>query len=124
VTRHDGASAGGPWPGQGPVLLDIGGDIGALIITVPASLDGAEIGIRPLDTGAKHRLDERRHVGVVGPPANGSLVHSAVFSDLSQGRYELYERPFGAVRLRVSIRGGAITHAMWPRGHDTPGSTC
>jgi hypothetical protein len=110
--------------GQGPVLLDIGDDIGALIITMPASLDGAEIGIRPVDTGAKHRLDERRHVGVVGRPANGSLVHSAVFSDLSEGRYELYERPFGAVRLRVSIRGGAITHATWPRCHDAAGSTC
>ena len=100
--------------GQGPVLLDIGDDIGALIITMPASLDGAEIGIRPVDTGAKHRVDERRHVGVVGRPANGSLMHSAVFSGLTEGRYELYERPSGAVRLRVSIRGGAITHAMWP----------
>lgn len=109
--------------GQGPVLLDIGDDIGALIITMPASLDGAEIGIRPVDTGAKHRVDERRHVGVVARPANGSLVHSAVFPDLVEGRYELYEHPFGAVQLRVSIRGGAITHAMWPPCHDTPDST-
>jgi hypothetical protein len=110
--------------GQGPVLLDIGDDVGALIITMPASLDGAKIGIRPVDTGAKHRVDERRHVGVVGRPANGRLVHSAVFSDLTEGRYELYERPFGAVRLHVSIRGGAITHAMWPGCDATPGSTC
>lgn len=110
--------------GQGPVLLDIGDNIGALIITMPASLDGAEIGIRPMDTGAKHRVDERRHVGVVGRPANGSLVHSAVFPDLAEGRYELYERPLGAVRLDVSIRGGVITHAMWPGCDATPGSTC
>ncbi len=109
--------------GQGPVLLDIGDDIGALIITMPASLDGAEIGIRPLDTRAKHRVDERRHVGVVGRPANGRLVHSAVFHDLTEGRYELYERPVGAVQLRVSIRGGAITHAMWPPCPDAPDST-
>ena len=108
--------------GQGPVLLDIGDDIGALIISMPASLEGAEIGIRPVDTGAKHQVGERRHVGVVGRPANGRLVHSAVFSELAEGRYELYERPFGAVQLRVSIRGGVITHAMWPPCHDTPGS--
>jgi hypothetical protein len=106
------------------VLLDIGDDIGALIISMPASLEGAEIGIRPVDTGAKHQVDERRHVGVVGRPTNGSLVYSAVFPDLAEGRYELYERPFGAARLRVSIRGGAITHATWPRCHDTPDSPC
>ena len=109
--------------GQGPVLLDIGGHIGALIITMPASLDGSEVGIRPMDTGAKHRVDERRHVGVVARRASGRLVHSAVFADLAEGRYELYERPFGAVRLRVSICGGAITHALWPGCDATSGST-
>jgi hypothetical protein len=129
VTPHEGASRGRDVTGehspagQGPVLLDIGDDIRALIITMPASLDGVEIEIRPVDKEAKHRADERRHVGVVGRPANGRLVHSAVFTDLTEGRHELYERPFGAARLRVFIRGGAITHAMWPPCHDTPGAT-
>ena len=34
--------------GQGPVVLDIGGDIGALIVTMPAALAGAEVEARPV----------------------------------------------------------------------------
>ena len=33
--------------GQGAVLLDIGGDIGALIVTMPSSSEGLEVEIRP-----------------------------------------------------------------------------
>ena len=35
-----------PYAGQGPVLLDIGGDVGALVVTMPARLDGVEVEIR------------------------------------------------------------------------------
>jgi hypothetical protein len=41
--------------GQGPVLLDIGGDIGALIVAMPAALDGIEIEIRPVGEPAHDR---------------------------------------------------------------------
>jgi hypothetical protein len=34
--------------GQGPVVLDIGGDVGALIVAMPASLEGVEVEIRPV----------------------------------------------------------------------------
>ena len=43
--------------GQGSVVLDIGGDIGALIVTAPAELEGIEIEIRPVGAG-----DQRPHV--------------------------------------------------------------
>ena len=36
-----------PDAGQGPVLLDIGGDVGALIVTMPAETEGLEVEIRP-----------------------------------------------------------------------------
>ncbi len=36
-----------PYAGQGPVLLDIGGDVGALIVTMPAEAEGLEVEIRP-----------------------------------------------------------------------------
>jgi ABC-type Zn2+ transport system substrate-binding protein/surface adhesin len=45
-----------PYAGQGSVLLDIGGDIGALVVTMPAELDGSEIEIRPVG-GPDLRLD-------------------------------------------------------------------
>lgn len=36
-----------PDAGQGPVLLDIGGDVGALIVTMPAETEALEVEIRP-----------------------------------------------------------------------------
>ncbi|CAN5516460.1 hypothetical protein BH10ACT8_BH10ACT8_05380 [soil metagenome] len=146
--------------GQGSVLLDIGGDIGALVVTMPASLAGAEIEIRPIgaqptttdhspvavpaplhqqaplhqhphdhaqphDHGHPndhehpndhgHAHDERLvHVGVVGRPAAGRIIHSAVFGELVEGSYELYVRPDGPVQLVVQVYGGAVTEAIWP----------
>ncbi|MDQ2836639.1 MAG: hypothetical protein M3Y42_03245 [Actinomycetota bacterium] len=43
--------------GQGPVVLDIGGDIGALILAVPAALVGVEIEARPVAGAAKATFD-------------------------------------------------------------------
>ncbi len=40
-------TAENPNAGQGPVMLDIGGDVGALIVTMPASLEDLEVEIRP-----------------------------------------------------------------------------
>ncbi len=36
-----------PYAGQGAVLLDIGGDVGALVVLMPAELTGEEVEIRP-----------------------------------------------------------------------------
>ena len=45
--------------GQGAVLLDIGGDIGALIVDMPEALAGVEIEIRPVGLGAGARPPAR-----------------------------------------------------------------
>ena len=37
--------------GQGAVLLDIGGDIGALVVTMPKAMEGIEVEIRPVGAG-------------------------------------------------------------------------
>jgi hypothetical protein len=97
--------------GQGPVLLDIGGDIGALMLRMPAELAGSEVEARPTE----HADDWSHlpHVGVLARPG-GRLSHSAVFGELPEGRYELYLRPAGAVALTVQIRGGEVTEADWP----------
>jgi hypothetical protein len=100
--------------GQGPVLLDIGGDVGAAVVALPAALVGREIEARPVGVDHPGHLP---HVGVVARPApDGSVVPSAVFGTLPAGSYELYERPDGAVRLRLSVAGGAVTEASWPTG--------
>jgi hypothetical protein len=112
--------------GQGPVVLDIGGDVGALVILAPASMDGVEIEARPLGWAGHthdHDHDHRHgpehahleHVAVLARPLpDGEPVYSAVFAGLAAGTYELYERPAGPVRLTVAVTGGAVADAVWP----------
>jgi hypothetical protein len=100
-----------PYAGQGPVLLDVGGNVGALLVTMPTSLQGVEIEIRRQQPGDHSHLT---HVEVLPRPTPAGLVTCAVFPQLTQGRYELYERPSGPVRLRVTITGGQVTQASWP----------
>ena len=38
-----------PHAGQGPVVLDIGGDVGALVVAMPETMAGVEIEIRSVD---------------------------------------------------------------------------
>ena len=51
--------------GPGSVVLDIGGDVGALIIITPARMAGEEIHISPLDDPAArtHALVRERRLG-------------------------------------------------------------
>lgn len=130
--------------GLGTVMLDIGGEIGALVVTTPAALEGAEIEIRPTgetphadpaawssaggssggagdhvhadgSTHAGHGEGPRLlHVAVHRRLAAGDAVWSAVFPELHEGTYELYLRPDGPVRLSVIVRGGAVTQQTWP----------
>ena len=116
-----------PHAGQGSsVLLDIGGDVGALVIGTPAALAGQEIELRPLEGHHHEHAMERGHghghghalphVGVVPRPApDGEIVHSAVFFEVPAGSYELYVRPAGPVELTVTVSGGEVTYAVWPR---------
>jgi hypothetical protein len=103
-----------PHAGQGPVVLDIGGDVGALVVAMPETMAGVEIEIRPV--GASRRaVAHRSHVGVVGRPVRGRTIWSAVFPVLHAGQYELYERVAGRPQLIVDISGGAVTQVSWPR---------
>jgi hypothetical protein len=99
-----------PHAGQGrAVPLDIGGDVGAVVVDLPAELEGVEIEIRPIDGGAA------THVAVVARPRpTGRAMHSAVFAGLREGGYELYRKPAGPVELRVGVVGGRVTLAEWP----------
>lgn len=100
-----------PYAGQGPVLLDIGDGVGAVVVRMPASMEGLEIEI-------VHRDYDRRatalgHVAVVARPTATAAQHAVVFPDLAAGSYELRE-PSGAVGLTVEVTGGAVTEASWP----------
>ena len=115
------------WAGQGAVLLDIGGDVGALVVTMPASLVGLEVEIQPLDgphvrahahdhahDPGEHEHTHLAHVAVVARPVGDGRLPSLVFPELEAGRYQLFEKGCPeAVALQVEIAGGAVTTVEW-----------
>jgi hypothetical protein len=124
-----------PNAGQGSVLLDIGGDVGALVVVMPPALVGVEVEINRIDGEPQHAHRHehshddgvhehphehgvggahRPHVAAVARPTAGGVVPSLVFPELTEGRYELYRRPAEPVELVVTIRGGEVTEAVWP----------
>jgi hypothetical protein len=94
--------------GQGPVVLDVGGDVGALVLHVPARLDGAEIEITPVG-----RSGRWQHSAVHPRSVAGRGLYAAVYPALAQGVYQLWD-PDGEVALTVEVRGGEVAEASWP----------
>jgi len=100
-----------PHAGQGSVLLDIGGDVGALVVTMPSSMLGAEIEVvTELDSAGHHRP----HVAVVPRPLGDGIVPSLVFPALVEGSYALVPKGTDDVHLLVDVHGGEVTSAAWP----------
>jgi hypothetical protein len=118
-----------PYAGQGPVLLDIGGDIGAVVLHLPPEWEGAEVeyeredGTTAGDQQHEHEHEHehshpahadphrpqsahRPHVAVVGRPAAGRVAYTAVLPDLLAGRYRL-TLPDGS-QLGVDVVGGEV----------------
>jgi hypothetical protein len=115
--------------GQGAVMLDIGGDVGALVLRMPRRLLGVEIEARPSDGSDAHSHGQGHghgshphlpHVAVIERPVAGSArgVATAVFPELCEGRYEFYERPAGSVALTLDVAGGVVNECRWPGSTD------
>ncbi len=112
-----------PYAGQGSVLLDIGGDVGAVILYLPGAWEGAEVEYRRHGEpdahhhdhghehghhhGHEHRHRHRPHVAVVGRPAGDRIAYSAVFPELVAGRYVL-SLPDGS-EIDIDVEGGVVT---------------
>ncbi|WFE23520.1 phospholipase [Solwaraspora sp. WMMD937] len=103
----------------GGVVLDIGGDMGALIIYTGQEFHGREIEISP--TAGPDRPDPapRTHAAVRERQVRDGVFFSAVYTDLPAGSYTVWrsdEVPAG----QVTITGGAVTEFVWPQ-HATAG---
>ena len=97
--------------GQGPTVLDIGDDMGALVLYTSAELVGAEIEISP-----DGEPDRRRHVAVHPREIpGGTTTYAAVYYGLEAGTYDLWAAD-GSRALTVSIEGNEISEAVWPQG--------
>jgi hypothetical protein len=93
--------------GDGTVVLDIGGNVGALVLHTPHELAGMEIDIfRPGENEpAMHTAVRARHLP-------GGDVHAAVYPTVPEGNYVVPgvgELP----PLPVTIRGGYVTEITW-----------
>ena len=92
------------------MVLELGGTVGAAVITASARFEGEEIEIRP--TGApwngRHVAFHRRHT------ATGDIT-AAVFPNLAQGDWEarLHGLEAGATAL-LHVEGGRVTTLAFP----------
>jgi hypothetical protein len=107
-----------PYAGQGSVLLDIGGDVGAVVLHLPAAYEGAEVAYRRDGEALAahhhaHPHTHAPHVAVVGRPVGDRIAYTAVLPELVAGRYVLTLSD--ETELPVDVTGGAVAELRWPR---------
>lgn len=102
-------------PSEGSVVLDIGGEVGALIVRTAHDLEGVEIEIRRRPEGWNGA-----HVAVRARPSPGTPVYAAVFGQLRAGSYELRQRPAtrDAYIHHVDVIGGKVVETAWLEGDE------
>lgn len=90
-----------------PAVLDIGGDIGALIIYTGPDLRGAEIEVSPRGNDT-----QRTHTAVLERQVNGRTLYAALYLALPAGEYRIW---WGDPTLprEVTISGGAVAELDW-----------
>jgi hypothetical protein len=91
----------------GSVVLDIGRDIGALIIYTVPELRGREIEVSPRGTDSK-----RVHVEVLERRINGRPVFAAVFPGMRAGDYDIWNNAPNPSDS-VTIVGGEVASVDW-----------
>ena len=93
--------------GPGSVVLELGADIGALILDAPPGLAGREVEISPAAGGPRtHSLIRERRTAA-------GLTYAAVYPVLSAGDYTVW-RDDGIPAGQVAIRGGQASRFRWP----------
>ena len=86
-----------------PVVLDLGENVGALVVYTDPELVGAEIEISPAGNDA-----ERSHKQVLWRTVGPSTVAALVYDSLPAGEYTLWLAE-GAELRNVRVTGGAVT---------------
>lgn len=89
------------------VVLDIGEDIGALILNTHAEMLGVEVEI-----SATGEDDCRSHKDVLEREINGRPAYTAVFDNIREGTYTLWVDDIARER-GVAVTGGAISELDW-----------
>jgi hypothetical protein len=109
ITAPGGERALGP-SYAGRVVLDLGADIGALVLDTPAELAGREIEISPASSGPVAR---RTHALVRERRASAGTSYAAIYPDLPADDYIIW-RDADVPAGTVTIHGGGVAHYRWP----------
>jgi hypothetical protein len=89
------------------VVLDIGEDIGALIVHADAGMLAVEVEI-----SATGHDDQRTHKDILEREINGRPSYTAVFDVLREGGYTLWVDDVARAR-DVVVLGGAVAELDW-----------
>jgi hypothetical protein len=89
------------------IVLDIGQDVGALVIYTAAELRGQEIEVSPRGSAAK-----RVHVEVLERRINERAVFAAVFPGLRSGEYDIWGNGRYPNDI-ATIVGGEVATVDW-----------
>jgi len=100
--------AAGP-SGPGTVIMELGADIGALILFTPADMDGEEIEISCDDEPGSRRT----HAQVRARHLPGETRYAAVYPGLPAGRYTVWRDEYSPAAA-VTITGGQVSNCAWP----------
>lgn len=84
---------------DGSVVLDIGGDVGALMLRTPPSLNGREIDLTPDDASRPHTHSAVRERQLIN-----AVSYAAVYPNLKAGLYTVE-----GTGQRIVIVGGRVT---------------
>ncbi len=91
------------------VVLDIGDDVGALLLYTQPELRGHEIEI-----SLKSSPEERTHVEILERQLeSGDTVFAGAYYGLREGDYDIWTQD-GKVALTVKVTGGKVTTADLP----------
>jgi hypothetical protein len=89
------------------VVLDIGENVGALIVRTDSAMHGVEVEISPAGDDAR-----RTHKQVLERQSAGQPAFTAVFDALPAGAYTLWTG--GQPRTRgVAVEGGRVARLDW-----------
>jgi hypothetical protein len=95
--------------GRGSVVLDIGEDTGAAVVTGADCLNGHEIEIR-----AEAASWDGCHVAFRQWDVSTGNMVAAVFPQLTAGRWAARMRGVGGPVIHIDVRGGGVTTVAYP----------
>jgi hypothetical protein len=105
---HEPPAGDGYWtrPHPEPVVLDIGGEVGALILYAPPELHGREIEVSRAGRSA------RVHAAVLERRIGGRTVFAAVYPGLDAGTYDVWRGPTSSA-ARVTVPAAGVAELDW-----------